>query len=100
MTLPFLKPRLLDEAEIQAYEGEIAGLDDDGLVRETADQVFNGGFSPLVQTHHGQRCSACYREAVRRGREWLYAKGHNRAVVDAGGHLDDRDIERAKPRTA
>lgn len=100
MTLPFLKPRLLDETEIRTYEGEIAVLDDDALVEETARQVYDGGFSPLVQTHHDQRCSACYREAVRRGREWLYAKGHNRAVVDAGGHLDERDIERAKPRHA
>lgn len=88
MTLAFLKPRLLDDGEQTDYAGQIAILKDGDLVEEIRKQVYEAGFSPRVETHHDQRCTLLHREAVRREKTWLYCRGYNGAVLDAGGEID------------
>lgn len=95
MTIAFLKSRLIDDGEQTDYAGQIEILTDDALVDEIRNQVHEAGFSPRVHTHHDQRCTLLHREAVRRKKAWLYCRGHNRAVLDAGGEIDETDRERA-----
>lgn len=96
MTLDFLKPRLLDDGEQTDYAAQIEALKDDDLVEEIRNQVYEAGFSPRVQTHHDQRCTLLYHEAVRREKTWIYCRGHNKAVLDAGGEVDESDRQKAR----
>lgn len=79
------------------YVGKLTRLSDAELVEETEQKVWLSGFAANNprSAYHWQ-CDACYDEAKRRGKMWLYQRGWNKAYVSAGHELSQSDIDAAK----
>ena len=82
-----------DEAERIAADTLISMGDE-----ELSERVQREAYWAVGRRHcvHDDNCSALYREAVRRGKPWLYAQGWNRFYTAAGGTLADSDIRAAQ----
>ena len=85
---------LLDAAALRKYAAGLEAGSDDELVDETRSQVYDAGFH---QRHsaHDQRATKCLEESERRGKPWLYQRGYNRAMKEAGSTPDAFAMERA-----
>ena len=90
----FGEDRLLKEDQLQAYAGGLQCKTDDELVEESRCQIHSAALLVRHSTHD-QKAAKCWEESERRGRPWLYQRGYNRAVKDAGGRVDAFDLERA-----
>ncbi|WP_247997028.1 hypothetical protein [Brucella tritici] len=79
------------------YVGKLSRLSDAELVEETEQKVWLSGFAANNprSAYHWQ-CDACYDEAKRRGKMWLYQQGWNKAYVSAGHELSESDIDAAR----
>lgn len=90
----FGKKRLLDEAQLAEYASELQTKTDEEIVAEVRSQVYNAGFFP-VHSRHDQKASQCWAETERREKPWLYQRGYNGALRDAGQDVTSFDLERA-----
>lgn len=75
----------------------LAGLTDDDLVEKTEHYVWLSGYAANnPRSDYHWQCDACYDEANRRQKPWLYQRGWNGAWVSAGHSLSQQDAERAR----
>ena len=90
----FGKKRLLDEAQLAEYAAKLQAKNDDEIINEVRNQVYNAGFFP-VHSRHDQKATQCWKETERRQKPWLYQRGYNGALRDAGQEVTAFDLERA-----
>lgn len=85
----------LGEGELAAYATRAATLDDEAYVKEASDQILAAGYERRYSAAD-QRVSVLYREAVTRGRMFLYQRGYNNAANRAGIEITANDRQLAK----
>lgn len=97
--MTILRQALLDDGQLTDYAGQIAILKDDDLVDETERQIYEAGWH---RTHspYDQRSSACFTEAERREKPWLYCRGYNAACDRAMMPVSRSDREKARTPVA
>lgn len=90
----FGNKRLLDEGQLRKYASELKTKTDDQFVEEVRKQVYDAA---LLVRHsvHDQKATKCWEESERRKKPWLYQRGYNGAVRDAGEKPTAFDMERA-----
>lgn len=86
--------RLLGEEQLREYASQLKTKTDDQLVEEVRTQVYDAA---LLVRHsvHDQKATKCWEESERRQKPWLYQRGYNGAVRDAGEKPTAFDLERA-----
>lgn len=87
----FGEDRLLKEDQLRAYAGGLQCKTDDELVEESRSQIHSAALLVRHSTHD-QKATKCWEESERRGRPWLYQRGYNRAVKEAGGEINASDL--------
>lgn len=78
---------LLDEAQQQdyrSYRSYLAGLDDDGYLRETFNQIDRANGHPTYSVYD-QRANLCWEEGERSGRGGIYQRAFTVAYRMAKG---------------
>lgn len=89
----FSKP-LMTETALDEYTSDLEVKSDDELVSEVRSQVYSAAFLPRHSVHD-QKATKCWEESERRQKPWLYQRGYNSALREAGETPNDYDIEKA-----
>lgn len=85
------------QAEKAAYAEKLASQDDDAFVKEVADKCWFSAFaSNNPRSKYHWMADACFDEAKRREKPWLYNRGWNAAYRLAGHEPSEQDIAAAK----
>jgi len=90
----FGQRRLLGDDQLRDYAMLLRTKSEEELVEEARRQIYSAGFFP-VHSRHDQKATQCWQEAERRERPWLYQRGYNSALHDAGQKVESLDLERA-----
>lgn len=79
------------------YVAKIAALDDDGFVKEVAHRCWLSAYAANnPRSDYHWQADACYDEAERRQKPWLYQRGWNNAYRQAGYEPSEAEIKRAE----
>lgn len=85
---------LLNALQLSQYAEILKMKSDKEFVEEVRTQIYEAGFSDRY-SQHDQKATECHEEANRRQKPWLYQRGYNSALKDAGGRVSAFDLERA-----
>lgn len=79
------------------FAQKLEAMTDAELIEETETRVWlsaYAGNNPRSKYH--TECDACYDEARRRGKLWIYARGWNKAAASQGISLSESDLAAAR----
>lgn len=79
------------------YDATLHDLNDSTLVEETTNSIYmsaRAGNNPHSDYHW--KADACYAEAERRDKPWLYQQGYVNAADQAGIRISAADREQAR----
>lgn len=84
-------------AQEQSYPAKLASLTDQEFVEEVGNKCWLSAFAannPRSKYH--AEADACYSEAQRRGKPWLYQQGWNSAYRSSGYEPSEQDLAAAR----
>ena len=90
----FGRSKLMDEARLRDYSKELEAKSDQELEEEVRDQVTSAAFF-VKQSTHDQKATKCWEESERRQKPWIYQRGYNSSLRDAGQKVEQFDLDRA-----
>lgn len=87
--------------EKETYASKLSEMDDRAFVEEVAERCWLSAFAGNnPRSNYHWQADACYDEAKRRAKPWLYQRGWNKSYQSAGYHPSEHDLEAARePQT-